>query len=250
MKRVFLNFYLFVVATILILQFCLIPIMDRVLTKVLDDTIQHYYQELTRGVFYVMFQDLEAVDEEKWPEVVAAWKPHFGFGIDIVIIGEKLNLPEEVLRHLREGQIVTRGDGDYFFKRIGSSGFALKLGSTDDIIGESQLDSKISTIALISTIVVLSVITLLWSIPFWRKLLRIRSAAQAFGRGDLSIRAKLSRHSALAPVSEAFNSMADRIQQLIDSHRELTRAVSHELRTPVSPGPVQPGNAGRFQGRR
>ena len=75
MKRVFLNFYLFVVATILILQFCLIPIMDRVLTKVLDDTIQHYYQELTRGVFYVMFQDLEAVDEEKCRRLLPPGSP-------------------------------------------------------------------------------------------------------------------------------------------------------------------------------
>jgi signal transduction histidine kinase len=70
--------------------------------------------------------------------------------------------------------------------------------------------------------------------PFWRNLKKILAAAGSFGEGDLSTRVQIKQHSALMPVAGAFNRMADRIQQLINSHRELTRAVSHELRTPLA----------------
>lgn len=75
---------------------------------------------------------------------------------------------------------------------------------------------------------------IIWALPFWLKLKRIIAAAQAFGRGEFDARANLPRSAVLAPLASTFNDMAARIQRLISSHRELTRAVSHELRTPIS----------------
>ncbi|VAW87761.1 Sensory histidine kinase in two-component regulatory system with RstA, partial [hydrothermal vent metagenome] len=40
--------------------------------------------------------------------------------------------------------------------------------------------------------------------------------------------------SVLLGLAETFNGMANRIQRLISSHKELTNAVSHELRTPLA----------------
>jgi two-component system sensor histidine kinase RstB/two-component system sensor kinase ParS len=75
---------------------------------------------------------------------------------------------------------------------------------------------------------------LLWTWPFWSQLRKIDVSARAFGTGDFSVRVKLSKRSALISLAHSFNDMAERIQQLINSHKELTRAVSHELRTPIS----------------
>ena len=47
-------------------------------------------------------------------------------------------------------------------------------------------------------------------------------------------RLQLPRRSALYELSQQFNAMAGRIQQLISGHRDLTNAVSHELRTPLA----------------
>ncbi|MET0090218.1 MAG: ATP-binding protein [Candidatus Thiodiazotropha sp.] len=38
----------------------------------------------------------------------------------------------------------------------------------------------------------------------------------------------------MKPLADTFNAMAERMQRLIHSHRELTGAVSHELRTPIA----------------
>jgi signal transduction histidine kinase len=56
----------------------------------------------------------------------------------------------------------------------------------------------------------------------------------AFGRGEFDARIKVPRRSALSTLASTFNGMAERIQRLIASHKELTNAVSHELRTPIA----------------
>jgi len=63
---------------------------------------------------------------------------------------------------------------------------------------------------------------------------RLGISARAFGQGDFSVRALPRKHSVLYRLAGTFNDMADRIQGLISSHKELTNAVSHELRTPIA----------------
>lgn len=80
-----------------------------------------------------------------------------------------------------------------------------------------------------TTIPFLALITAVWIIPYWRKLHRISSAAIAFGNGNLDVRAMISKRSFLIPMADAFNTMADHIQQLIRSHKELTGTISQKL---------------------
>lgn len=70
--------------------------------------------------------------------------------------------------------------------------------------------------------------------PLMRDLDALQQAASAFGEQDFSTRVSIPASSWLAPLGEAFNAMAVRIQWLLQSHRELTHAVSHELRTPLA----------------
>jgi signal transduction histidine kinase len=63
---------------------------------------------------------------------------------------------------------------------------------------------------------------------------QIRAASEAFGRGEFTARAAVTSRSAVGQVAKTFNAMAQRIESLISSHKELTNAVSHELRTPIS----------------
>jgi signal transduction histidine kinase len=42
------------------------------------------------------------------------------------------------------------------------------------------------------------------------------------------------RSSAFRPLAETLNGMAERIQRLIATQKELSSAISHELRTPIA----------------
>ena len=235
MKRVFLNFYMYVIVSLLALQFCFAPLIEEVVERVMHQAIEHYNRELTRGVFYIMEQNLSSVPPEKWPAEVAGWQPHFGFAVNLVTIDDTLALPPHKIQQLNDGLIVIEDfENEIFYRRVGTGPYALKLGAIEDLLDEGFPSGRLEAVLVLTAIGFLSIMAMVWSFPFWRKLVKIRQAAQAFGQGDFTTRAKVSRHSALAPVADAFNGMADRIQQLIDSHRELTRAVSHELRTPIS----------------
>lgn len=66
-----------------------------------------------------------------------------------------------------------------------------------------------------------------------RPLAKLSETARAFGRGDLSARAALSRKDELGDVAHAFDEMAERVGEALRAEKELLANVSHELRTPL-----------------
>lgn len=70
--------------------------------------------------------------------------------------------------------------------------------------------------------------------PVWRDLETLRQTARDLGDGDFEARSPPARSQLFAPLSDTMNSMAERVQQLLATHRELSSAISHELRTPIA----------------
>lgn len=70
--------------------------------------------------------------------------------------------------------------------------------------------------------------------PLEVKLNRMASAVRQIRAGDLSARADEKGWDEVSRLAQVFNGMAEHIQRLIGSQREMVRAVSHELRTPVA----------------
>lgn len=67
----------------------------------------------------------------------------------------------------------------------------------------------------------------------WR-LRRLENTVKRIKKGHLDARVDVEGKDAISQLSEAFNQMAEHVQILLDSQKELTSAVSHELRTPVA----------------
>ncbi|KAA6464923.1 HAMP domain-containing protein [Acidobacteria bacterium AB60] len=68
-------------------------------------------------------------------------------------------------------------------------------------------------------------------------ILRIRQASQRLAAGDLSTRAAPrieSRNDELGDLARDFNTMAARLEQLVNQLRQLITDVSHELRSPLA----------------
>ena len=70
--------------------------------------------------------------------------------------------------------------------------------------------------------------------PLQKRLKNMENAVTQIRRGDLSARVTVNSHDALGQLGATLNDMAEHIQRLIRSQREMTHAVSHELRTPVA----------------
>jgi two-component system sensor histidine kinase RstB len=73
-----------------------------------------------------------------------------------------------------------------------------------------------------------------WVRPVWRDLEAMRQTARALGEGQFDARAPAARSRAFELLAETLNGMAERIQRLIATQKELSSAISHELRTPIA----------------
>ncbi|HYG69042.1 MAG TPA: HAMP domain-containing protein, partial [Anaeromyxobacteraceae bacterium] len=78
----------------------------------------------------------------------------------------------------------------------------------------------------------------LGSIPLARSIAapveQLTRAARALGDGDLRVRAKVRAKGEVGELARAFDDMADRLERLVRSEKELLANVSHELRTPLA----------------
>jgi signal transduction histidine kinase len=63
---------------------------------------------------------------------------------------------------------------------------------------------------------------------------RLTAAARRLGGGDLSARVGFEGRGEVGELARAFDEMAERVERLVRSERELLANVSHELRTPLS----------------
>ncbi|WP_293266027.1 ATP-binding protein [Neptunomonas sp.] len=72
-----------------------------------------------------------------------------------------------------------------------------------------------------------------WIYLLQRKLKMLESSSTAIANGDFSARAPMLAKHRVGGLNRSFNQMAERIEQLIASHKRLTNAVAHELRTPI-----------------
>lgn len=62
----------------------------------------------------------------------------------------------------------------------------------------------------------------------------VRTAAESMTLGDLSRRLPSDGEHGLAELSQTVNSMLDRLEGSVDSHRQLLDDVRHELKTPIT----------------
>lgn len=72
-----------------------------------------------------------------------------------------------------------------------------------------------------------------WVYLLQRKLKMLERSALQIADGQFSARAPVKARYRIGSLNQSFNRMAERIEQLIASHKRLTNAVAHELRTPV-----------------
>jgi signal transduction histidine kinase len=67
-----------------------------------------------------------------------------------------------------------------------------------------------------------------------RRLERLQAGVESLGAGDLSARVKVEGRDEVARLAESFNAAAARIESLVGAHKMLLANASHELRTPLA----------------
>jgi two-component system sensor histidine kinase CpxA len=84
------------------------------------------------------------------------------------------------------------------------------------------------------TALIIGLVSLLLARMLTRQVRPLRLAAQRMAEGDLSGRVKLKGEDEISALGADFNLMAERLNDLLQSQRQLVRDVSHELRSPLA----------------
>lgn len=233
MKKIFFSYFVFTLLSLVVVLFAYNPAIDILINHYFKKQITEYVQSLTHGTFFLITKNIKDHPREKWPERIASLQKEFGYPVILSDIKNQ-DLPVDALKQLNSGEILTLENHTLFKKRIDKSDFVLTIGPILEELPSGTDQLAIEAVIYSTLIITLGLLSLLWALPFSRNLKRIKSAAVSFGQGNLEIRARVSPRSSLTILAGAFNSMADRIEQLVRSHKELTNSVSHELRTPVA----------------
>lgn len=80
----------------------------------------------------------------------------------------------------------------------------------------------------------IALVLMLWIWPLARDLRDLERAAAHFGDRNWSFEASIKPHSQIYPLAQTFRRMAERIDRLIGSHKDMSNAVSHEIKTPLA----------------
>ncbi|MDC0503375.1 ATP-binding protein [bacterium] len=121
------------------------------------------------------------------------------------------------------------------FLDLGDKPFGVMIQSDESLIKEYEEDEeRYMGRGVVQMILIIGVAGFFIVRPLVKKL-RVQEAILAeIADGNLSARVDIKGKDALGRLSQRLNSMADRIQELLGSQRQIIQAVSHEMRTPTS----------------
>ncbi len=224
MTRMFLRFYLGVV-TILVFAWLVLAYVYRA-----DNAAQNIQviEEALGGGVRLAREKFVAANPGEASQVLDAIRSEFDYPVQIVAWVER-PMSESLKTRLHRGDVVL--NGNRMLAALPDETSLLSFGPLPEFARPDQTEILLG-IGVIFGVAALAIAILLR--PVVTQLRAIERTASAFSEGDLSARLDMTQTPKGIAFALAFNKMADRVETLLRSQRELLQAVSHELRTPLA----------------
>lgn len=236
LSKLFFNFYLLAMGSFVAIAFTADFVISTAQRGITDD----YARRFMRGTISLIEDELFRHPRREWKKQLEVIDKKFSYRLDIV---ERITLdhsltPPQVLK-LDAGDIAIDHDGDIMYHRLGTSSKVLVVGPlasnrNPELIDRLPLELRLRLLTWSLIGVIFAIALWFWIRPVWRDLEALRQTARNLGDGHFDTRSPGARTQLFAPLSDTMNNMAERIQQLLATHRELSCGISHELRTPIA----------------
>ncbi|MFO4156468.1 two-component system sensor histidine kinase RstB [Enterobacter hormaechei] len=227
MKKLFVQFYLLLFVCFLVMTM-LVGLAykftaERAGRQSLDD--------LMKSSLYLMRSELREIPPHDWARTLKELDLNLSFDLRIEPLKD-FDLAPPAMQRLRDGVIVALDEKYTFIQRIPRSHYVLAVGPVPYLYYLHQM--RLLDLALLGFIAIsLAFPVFIWMRPHWQDMLKLESAAQRFGEGHLTERIHFDSGSSFDRLGIAFNQMADNINALIASKKQLIDGIAHELRTPL-----------------
>ncbi|ELY4676340.1 two-component system sensor histidine kinase RstB [Cronobacter turicensis] len=227
MKKLFIQFYLLLFVCFLVMTM----LVGLVYKFTAERAGRQSLDDLMKSSLYLMRSELREIPPHEWNKTIKELDLNLSFKLRIQPMNQ-FHLDDINNRRLREGEIVALDDEYTFIQRIPRSHYVLAVGPVPYLYFLHQM--RLLDIALIALIAIsLALPVFIWIRPHWQEMLRLESAAQRLGEGHLDERIHFDKASSFSRLGVAFNQMANNINALIVSKKQLIDGIAHELRTPL-----------------
>ena len=236
LSKLFFNFYLLAMGSFVAIAFTADFVISTAQRGITDD----YARRFMRGTITLIEDELFRHPRRDWQKKIKDIDEKFSYRLGIV---ERISLdraltPTQVAK-LDGGDIAIDHDGDIMYHRLGTSSQVLVVGPlasnrNPEIKDRLPLELRLRLLTWSLTGLIFGVALWFWVRPVWRDLEALRQTTRDLGEGNFEARAPTARSQLFSPLADTMNNMAERIQQLLATHRELSCGISHELRTPIA----------------
>jgi len=223
MNRAFVSLYLIIVLSIVLLGLVLNKFWDEVNPPLAVDPA-------VTDLMSIIEMSLDGSQDTDKKNLLQKITSNSRYKTELVSI---LNFSKtDIAEKIKQGDVVSINDDQthYFYKRVKNSDDVLMLSAP--IEPEARNGFYTGFILLFYSAIAGTVF--LWVWPLTRDLARLASHAQQLGKDGQQNIINISTRSVLYPFAKIFNAMAERLNEMMRSQKEMTLAVSHELRTPLA----------------
>ncbi|MFC4931827.1 ATP-binding protein [Massilia sp. GCM10023247] len=236
MNRIFFRFFTLVMLSITAATFVIFFAMSRLFGDPLEDIAR---RQASAQIFLIE-QYVDAAPRDDWLIRLNRVREVSDTRFDLVMLNKARSmLPASSLDALDRGEVVLDVEGKAFYRRVDLKGERY-IGSEAEVIHAQDLPIDVGlalqmeVVRYVIVALALLLPILLWSRSHWQGLQTLSRVADEFGAGKLSVRARMQPSSSIYPLAERIDHMADRIEELLVSQKNLLHSVSHELRTPIA----------------
>lgn len=227
MKKLFVQFYLLLFVCFLVMAM----LVGLVYKFTAERAGRQSLDDLMKSSLYLMRSELREIPPHDWARTIKELDLNLSFKLRIEPL-KKYDLDAPTMQRLRGGDIVALDDQYTFIQRIPRSHYVLGVGPVPYLYFLHQM--RLLDLVLLAFIAIsLAFPVFIWMRPHWQDMLRLEAAAQRFGDGHLTERIHFDSASSFERLGVAFNQMADNINALIASKKQLIDGIAHELRTPL-----------------
>ncbi|BBS37644.1 two-component system sensor histidine kinase RstB [Enterobacter sp. LM3] len=227
MKKLFIQFYLLLFVCFLVMTM----LVGLVYKFTAERAGRQSLDDLMKSSLYLMRSELREIPPHEWAKTLKELDLNLSFDLRIEPMKD-FDLAPRAMQRLSDGDIVALDEKYTFIQRIPRSHYVLAVGPVPYLYYLHQM--RLLDMALMAFIAIsLAFPVFIWMRPHWQDMLKLESAAQRFGEGHLTERIHFDSGSSFDRLGVAFNQMADNINALIASKKQLIDGIAHELRTPL-----------------
>lgn len=236
MNRLFFRFFVLVMLAITVATF----VIYFAISRLYGDPLEDIARRQAAAQIFVLEQYVDAAPADEWLPRLNKVREVSEAQFELVPLERaRADIPASAREAFDRGELVLVPSTRSFFRRVDLAG-ARYVGSDSEAIHaqdlpiDVKLALKVEALRYVIVALALLVPIALWSRSHWRGLQQLSRVADDFGSGNLAARAHMRQSDSIYPLAERINAMAGRIEQLLDSQRNLLHSVSHEVRTPIA----------------